>query len=94
MLTNPLPAGTSFVSATRSDNVGTLTTPKGNGSTVSWSLPTLNSGQSVTLTVVVKASAKAGTTLSNTATVSNSSPVDPNTANNSSTVSTSVIAKR
>jgi uncharacterized repeat protein (TIGR01451 family) len=77
VLTDPLPAGASFVSATRSANLGTLTTPRGNGSTVSWNIPTLTSGQSVTLTVVVKVSAKAGATLTNTASVSSSSP-EPN----------------
>src|SRR5262249_31276993 len=77
-LTDPLPSGTSFVSASRSDNLGTITTPKGNGSTVTWNIGTLTSGQSVTLTLVVKVSAKAGTTISNTASVSSTSPTDPN----------------
>ena len=39
-------------------------------------------------------SAKAGATLSNTASVTSSAPRDPNGGNNGATVSTSVIAKR
>jgi len=89
-LTDTLPAGTSFVSAARSSNAGTLTTPRGNSSTVSWSVGTLGSGQSVTLTLVVKVGARAGATITNTASVSSSSLLDPNAANNSASVSTSV----
>jgi uncharacterized repeat protein (TIGR01451 family) len=91
VLTDPLPSGTSFASATAS--TGTLTTPRGNSSTVSWNVGTLNSGQSATLTVVVKVSAKAGATLTNAASVSSSSP-DSNPRNNSASVTTLVAAKR
>src|SRR5262249_9753903 len=77
VLTDPLPAGASFPSATRSPGVGTLTSPKGNSGTVSWSVGTLGGGQSATLTLVVKVSAKAGSTLTNTASASSSSP-EPN----------------
>jgi uncharacterized repeat protein (TIGR01451 family) len=93
VLTDPLPAGTSFVSASPSPNIGTLTTPKGNSSTVSWQVGTLASGQSVTLTLVVKASAKAGSTLTNTASISSSTP-DSNGGNNSATATTLVAARR
>jgi uncharacterized repeat protein (TIGR01451 family) len=91
-LTDALPAGTSFVSAAAT--AGTLTQPKRNSNTVAWNAPTLTSGQSVTLSVVVKVSARAGATLTNTASVSSSSPADANTSNNSATVSTLVVAKR
>jgi uncharacterized repeat protein (TIGR01451 family) len=91
VLTDTLPAGTSFVSATAT--AGTLTTPRGNGSTVSWSAATLASSPSVTLTLVVKVSARAGATLTNTASVSSSSPKDPNLANNSASVSTAVLPR-
>jgi uncharacterized repeat protein (TIGR01451 family) len=90
VLTDTLPPGTSFVSDARSSNAGTLTTPRGNSSTVSWSVGTLGSGQSVTLTLVVKVGARAGATITNTATATSSSPLDPNAANNSASVSTSV----
>jgi large repetitive protein len=89
-LTNALPAGTSFVSAMATS--GTLTTPRGNSSTVSWSLPSLAKSGSVTLTIVVKVMAKAGTMLTNAASVS-SSPKDPNLANNSASVSTAVLPR-
>jgi uncharacterized repeat protein (TIGR01451 family) len=90
VLTDSLPAGTSFVSAMATS--GTLTTPRGNSSTVSWSLPSLAKSGSVTLTIVVKVMAKAGTMLTNAASVS-SSPKDPNLANNSASVSTAVLPR-
>jgi large repetitive protein len=90
-LTDTLPVGTSFVSATAT--AGTLTTPRGNGSTVSWSAATLASGPGVTLTLVVKVGARAGATLTNTASVTSSSPRDPRLANNSASVSTAVLPR-
>jgi large repetitive protein len=91
-LTDALPAGASFASATAT--AGTLTTPKkGSSGAVTWNVPTLNGSSSVTLTVVVKASVKAGATLTNTATVSSSSPKDPSADNNTAIVLTSVAAK-
>jgi uncharacterized repeat protein (TIGR01451 family) len=92
VLTDPLPAGVSFVSASRSPNAGTLTTPQGSNLTVTWNVGTLASGQSATLTVVVKVIAKAGATINNIASASSSSTVDPNPGNNSATVS-SLVAK-
>jgi hypothetical protein len=94
VLTDPVPAGASFVSATPSPSVGILTTPRGNGSTVTWNIGTLAGGQSVTLTLVVKVSARAGALLSNTATVSSSSPEDPTPGNDSALVTTTVKARR
>src|SRR5262249_45315334 len=93
VITDPLPGGASFVSANGSLSGGTLTTPKaGTAGTVTWNIQTLGSGQSATLTVVEKVTAKAGATLNNIAGVS-SSPLDPNPGNNSATVS-STVAKR
>jgi uncharacterized repeat protein (TIGR01451 family) len=94
VITDPPSVGTSFVSATRSINSGTLTVPGGKSKNVTWSVGSLASGSSVTLTVVVKVSAKAATTLSNTATVSSTGLLDPNSANNSATATTPVTAKR
>jgi hypothetical protein len=91
VLTDPLPAGVSFVSASRSPNAGTLTTPQGSNLTVTWTVGTLASGQSATLTVAVKVIAKAGATINNIASVSSSSTVDPNPGNNSATVSSLVV---
>jgi uncharacterized repeat protein (TIGR01451 family) len=89
-LADPLPAGASFASATA--NAGAVTTPKGNGGTVRWNVGTLASGQSATLTLVVKVGARAATALTNTASVSTSS-VEINLANNSANVVTSVVAR-
>src|SRR5262249_51644883 len=88
VLTDPLPAGVTFVSASGSPTTGTLTTPlAGSGGAVSWSIGTLGSGQSATLTLVVKTGSTTGT-LTNTASVSSS--VESNLGNNSATVTTTV----
>jgi uncharacterized repeat protein (TIGR01451 family) len=90
VITDPLPGGTVFLGAVPSANVGSLSTPPlGKGGTVSWNVGALGSGQSVTLAIVVKVTAKGGSTLTNTASVS-SSTADPNPANNSATVQTRV----
>jgi uncharacterized repeat protein (TIGR01451 family) len=81
-VSDPLPAGVSFVSA--SSSVGSCS----GTATVSCSLGTLNSGASATVTIVVTANSGP---LSNTATVS-SSTSDPNTANNGATATTTVTA--
>jgi uncharacterized repeat protein (TIGR01451 family) len=86
-LTDALPAGTSFVSAAAT--AGTLTTPKGKNNTLCWSIPTLGNGQIATLTLVVSVRAEAGTTLTNTASVSSVCP----DASNSATVPTSVLKR-
>jgi uncharacterized repeat protein (TIGR01451 family) len=89
VVTLPLPAGTAFVSAP-----GSSTGSKGKISTVTWNLGTLASSGSATLTLTVKVSAKAGATINGTASVSSSSPQDPNPANNSATAMTQVTSKR
>jgi len=93
VMTDSLPAGTSFVSATATAGTA-ASTKKGNGSAVNWNLPSLASNGSAALTLVVKVSAKAGSSLTNTASVSSSGPLDPNPSNNSASVTTSVLAKR
>jgi uncharacterized repeat protein (TIGR01451 family) len=85
-VTDVLPAGTTFVSATPS--------PAGSScsgtSTVSCSLGTLAAGGSATIALVVKSPSSAGT-VANTATVA-SSTLDSNLANNTSTASVTVTA--
>jgi uncharacterized repeat protein (TIGR01451 family) len=92
-LTDPLPAGTSFVSATVSPSAGTLTLPKARTNTVTWSVGSLPPSQSVTLTVVVKVSAKAGSTLTNTAALTGICP-QGQAQTYSATATASVVAKR
>jgi uncharacterized repeat protein (TIGR01451 family) len=93
VLSDPLPAGTSFVGATVSPSVGTLTTPKGKSNTIIWSMGSLPPVRSCTLTVVVKVSAKAGSMLTNTATLTSTCP-QGQTQTYSASVPASVIAKR
>ena len=85
-VTDPLPAGTSFVSAT-----GTGWTCTNNGSvSVTCTRPTVASGTTapvITLTVLAPAQQ---TSLTNTATVSSTSP-DPNPNNNSSSAPVQVV---
>ena len=81
-VSDPLPAGTSFVSATGG---GTLS----NG-TVTWNLGTIAAGSAdTTLTLVVHVNAAQTAGLSNTATVS-STTTDPVPANNTATAPTAV----
>jgi uncharacterized repeat protein (TIGR01451 family) len=84
-LTDTLPAGLTFVSATPSAGTCTGTT------TASCSLGTINSGSSVTVTIVATVTAAAPASLSNTATAT-SGVTDPNAANNTATTTTAVNA--
>ena len=81
-VTDPLPAGSTFTSASAgcTDSSGTVTCAVG----------TLAAGTSTTRTITIAAPSTAGT-ISNTATVSSSS-TDPVSTNNSSTVATNVVA--
>jgi uncharacterized repeat protein (TIGR01451 family) len=82
-VSDPLPAGTSFVSAS---NGGTFS----NG-TVTWNLGTIAAGSAdTTLSLVVQVNAAQTAGLSNTATVSSTTP-DPVSANNTAMASTAVI---
>ncbi len=84
VVTDVLPAGTSFVSATPSQGSCSGTT------TVTCSLGTLANGASATIALTVTLPAVPGL-VSNTATVASGNP-DPNMANNSSTASITVIS--
>jgi uncharacterized repeat protein (TIGR01451 family) len=83
VVTDVLPAGTTFVSATPSQGTCMGTT------TVTCSLGTINNGGSATISLVVTMPAAPGP-LANTATVTSANP-DPNPANNSSTSNVTVI---
>jgi uncharacterized repeat protein (TIGR01451 family) len=78
---DPLPTGTDFVAA---DQGGVLSS-----GIVTWSLGTIASGASVTLTLVVHVHPTRTNDLSNTATVS-SATVDPDASNDDATEDTSV----
>jgi uncharacterized repeat protein (TIGR01451 family) len=80
-ISDPMPAGTSFVSASGG---GTLS-----GGTVTWSVGTLASGASASRTLVVHVDESRTADLSNTATVS-ASTADSNSGNNSDTEATTV----
>lgn len=83
-LQDPLPAGTTFVSATWSQ--GTCTAPPaGSGGTLSCHIDSLASGAGATLTLTVRIEAAAGKTVTNMAAAAATTP-DPNPDNNSSTV--------
>jgi uncharacterized repeat protein (TIGR01451 family) len=90
-VSDALPAGTTFVSATAPAG-WTLTTPAvGNSGTVTATKPTFDAEDAAMFTLVVKvgSSVANGTTLSNTATVSSLTD-DPNSATNSDTETTLV----
>ena len=88
-VSDTLPTGTTFVSAT--SNVGTCTKPAvGATGTVSCSVGTLNPPNQMAVTITVHVSAAAGAVLKDSATVS-SITQDLNSANNSSSVSTNVL---
>jgi uncharacterized repeat protein (TIGR01451 family) len=94
-LSDMVPTDTTFVSFTQ--NTGptfTCSTPSVGGTgTVSCSLASLAVGATATFTLVVNVNALVteGTTITNTASVS-STTSDPNQANNSSTVTTLIVA--
>ena len=80
-LDDPLPPGTGFVSATA---------PCAAGFFSPCSLGTINAGSSVTITVVLNVpGGYVGSSLTNTATATTSTP-DPNTSNNTSSATTAV----
>ena len=81
VVSDPIPAGTSFVSATGG---GTLS-----AGTVTWNLGTMANGASLTRTLVVQVDPSRTTNVSNTAIVS-SSTTDPTPGNNSATQGTTV----
>jgi uncharacterized repeat protein (TIGR01451 family) len=78
-----LPKNAGYASSTRTQ--GTCTAGKG---TVTCSLGNLAAGATATITVTVKPTAKGAAV--DTATVTSTSPIDPNQANNTSSVTTTV----
>jgi uncharacterized repeat protein (TIGR01451 family) len=93
VLTDVIPANTTFVSFTAPAGWTTTTPAAGATGTVMATTPTLTTGASATFTLVVNvnAVAPAATTISNTATVT-SATSDPSPANNSDTETTHVNA--
>ena len=84
-----LPNGTTFVSATPTQ--GVCTTPAvGGAGTVTCNLGAVTAGGKVSIRLAVHVTAPRGSAISNTATVSGNVS-DTNTANNSSTATTSVM---
>src|SRR5439155_1107904 len=83
-VTDPLPAGTSFVSA---ENGGSLS-----GGSVTWNLGDMATGASQTLTLVLQVDPSRTSNISNTASVSTTS-TDPVNSNNSATEATTVITR-
>ena len=94
VMTDAVPANTTFVSETQNSGpVAACTNPPAGGTgTVSCSFTTLAAGSSGSFTIVVRASSSAmsGSTITNTANVS-STTADSNTANNSAS-STATVA--
>jgi uncharacterized repeat protein (TIGR01451 family) len=89
IVNDPIPSGTTFVSCVPSQ--GTCTGPAfGTNGTVTANLGGMALSSNATITIVVKVTASAGSTLVNTAVVS-SAVTDPNPANNSSTTFTLVL---
>jgi uncharacterized repeat protein (TIGR01451 family) len=84
-VTDPLPAGATLVSATPSTGSCSGT------ATVSCSLGIFPGGASATIDIVVRLSATASGTLTNTATVS-AVTADPNQANNTATATTTIVS--
>jgi uncharacterized repeat protein (TIGR01451 family) len=90
-LSNPLPAGTTFVSLSTSAGWSCTTPPVGGGGTITCGTSQMAVGSaSFMLTVAVQASVADGTVLSNTATLTAAAP-DPEPGNNSSTATTVAV---
>jgi hypothetical protein len=88
VVTDVLPSGTVFASASSSQ--GTVTAPSvGSNGTVAVNLGSLANGASATINLVVTVTAVSGTTLNDTATVS-ATTQDLNSANNSMSQKTTV----
>ena len=90
-VSDSLPSGTTFVSAAATQ--GNCTTPAAGASTgtLTCNLGSLANRASATVRMVVNVTALPGATISNTATV-RASTSDPNSANNTATVMTEVVA--
>ena len=92
VLTDPLPLGTTFVSASSSH--GCLTAPTvGTSGTVTCDVARLGYGDTLTMTLVVNVTARGKTTIINEATFEADTP-DPNISNNHAAVQTRVFGSR
>jgi uncharacterized repeat protein (TIGR01451 family) len=91
-MSDPLPAGTTFVSLDASDGTFTCNTPAvGSGGTVTCTAATMPVENTVRFTLSVKTSSSAPSgSITNTATITSTTP-DPNTSDNSSSVSTGIV---
>lgn len=89
MVSDPLPAGVAYQSCSVSGGTSCSGPPVGQSGTVTATFGTVMPSTAVQLTIVVDVTAPSGQTLSNSATVTSSTP-DPNSTNNSSTVMTPV----
>jgi uncharacterized repeat protein (TIGR01451 family) len=92
-LSDPLPAGTTFVSETHSNAFGETDPGVGNGGTVTYTTDTLTAGASASFTVTVHLAGNLdqGMRLTSTATATTSTPdPTPGDTNNVSTVTTTV----
>ena len=87
VVTDPLPAGTTFLSATT--NHGTFSVTNG---TVTGNIGNLANQATATITVTVRVAGDVSGTISNTGTVTGNQP-DPNPANNRGTVPTLVVKR-
>jgi uncharacterized repeat protein (TIGR01451 family) len=85
VITDALPAGTTFISA--SPTKGSCSNA---GNLVTCNIGNLNNGRSAAIILVVKVTASAGTTITNTAQGSSSHP-DPNLSNNTASAKTKVV---
>ena len=92
VVTDQLPAGTSFVAAFPTQGICTAPSPA-NAGTVSCNLGNLANGAFAFVGITVKATASSGTSIANTVAVSGAS-FDANTANNSVTITTPVVADK
>jgi uncharacterized repeat protein (TIGR01451 family) len=89
-VTDPLPPGVTFLSATQPAGWIVTAPAVGSGGVVTFNAPSFASGGSASFTIVVKTDAS-GVPISNTATAA-STTSDPNRANNSATATTTVMA--
>ncbi len=87
MVSDPLPAGVTFVSLTTTQGAANV-----NNGTLTGNLGSLANGASATINVIVRVNASTTTNLDNTATVTGNQP-DPNPGNNSSRQPTIVITR-
>lgn len=88
VVTDTLPAGLTFVSATPSSGSISAAPVVGNAGNVVWNVPSLSAMNNATLTIVATtACGTSGALLTNSATINAHDQVDPDSSNNSATAS-------